>query len=52
MVLFAIGTANGQTSCGNTGTFICYYNNYVEDIITGSTSGTTCAGGTCQIIHS
>ncbi len=51
MVLFAIGVASDETSCGNTGTFVCYYNNYVLDIITDSNLGTTCPSSTCQIIH-
>jgi len=51
MVLFAIGVASDEIICGNTGTFTCYYNNYVLNIITDSNLGTTCAGGTCQIIY-
>jgi len=46
MVLLAIGAASGQASCGNTGTFTCYYNNYVHNIIDDTNAGTNCAGGT------
>jgi hypothetical protein len=51
MALFAIGVANGEISCGNTGTFVYNYTFYVRDLITDSIAGTTCPVDTCQIIH-
>ena len=47
IILFIIGAANGQTPCGNTGTFTCYMNNYVHNIIMNNNVG-TCASGTCS----
>jgi hypothetical protein len=46
MISLVIDAANGQTSCGNTGTFTCYFNNYVHNIIDNTNAGTSCAGGT------